>query len=180
MALSTELTELEQLVGRLFYNVGVQACLGLEDPNVRFAVEFKSDRARKIPKAEKLKDIVSVTYTNKMDDGTATLVTNPKNMAALSRVLMEGGNAEAVISALEEAFAGEGTITVEEGAPFPLKEGEVIPEGAGNRFLRLVTAPTRDTNHDVAVLFAWGGASDKRITLDLMTWPMNKKVDEPS
>ena len=42
-----ELTELEQLVARLFYNVGIQAALCLEDPNQRFAVEFKSERAQK-------------------------------------------------------------------------------------------------------------------------------------
>ena len=175
MTKDRELTELEQLVARLFYNVGIQAALCLEDPNQRFAVEFKSERAQRITKATQFKEIVSVTYSSELDDGAAILVTNPKGSPALARVIMQGdGDSDAVMAALVDAFTKENDFTMTEGDPFPVTEGHVLPEGAGNRFMKLITGPEMNCNHDVAVLFSWGEASGKRITLDLLTWPTDK------
>ena len=120
VAIKQQLTDLERLVARMFFNVGIQSSLALEDPNHRFAVEFNSDPASLSPEATQLADIVSATYKNTMKDGTAILITNPKDKPALVHVVMKGGNPEAVMSALDEAFAQTENVTIMERPPLAL------------------------------------------------------------
>lgn len=175
-----ELTEFEQLVARMFFNVGVQSSLALEDPNQRFGIEFQHQDAIDTPPAAKFENIQNKSYVTKTDAGTATLITNPKDLPATTRVVMQGGNAVSVIKALDGAFAQADKYKVQEGAPFPVSAGNVAPKGSGNRFMTLILNEEFKAEHDVAVLFAWGGISDSRVTLDLMTWPMDKSVDAQS
>lgn len=175
-----EMSELEQLVAYMFFGVGIKAAMALEDPNERFGIEFQHPDALNMPRAPSFDAIAHNTYAKELPGGTATLITNPKDMPAIVRVVMQGGNPQPVMASLDRAFSRSDKYFVAEGEPFPVRPGAPIPEGSGNRFLKLILAPAPQINHDVAVLFAWGGVSDKRISLDLMTWPIDKPAGNPT
>ena len=177
MTATDNLSELEHLVCQLFVHVGVLSAVKLLDPNQRFSEEFNSERARNVKVAKQIKDIVNTTYINEMDSGTAVLVTNPKDVPAIARVVMQGGGrADAVMAAIDKALGGSKEFTVAEGDALEIVEDVVLAEGAGNRYIRLVLPPS-EAKHDVAVLYAWGGASDTPTELDLMTWPIAKSAN---
>jgi len=172
--LTQPLSELERLVARMFYNVLVQSCFALEDPNHRFVIEFQYKDGLGTPEAKTLDAVENKVYETSVGEGQAVFIANPKDLPALGRIMMRKGNASAVMDALDAAFVGAEHFTPREEAPFPLAADADPVEGAGNRHIRLVINPELKATHDVAVLFAWGAASDKDITLDLMAWPVNK------
>lgn len=176
--MTTELSELERLAARMFYNVCVQSAFAIEDPNARFIVEFQDKERVGMKEATNIDDVESKTYEANVEGGKVALHTNPPNTPALSRVIMHGGRAEAVIDALAEAFADAENFKPVDMPALPSAEGVTPPEGAGNRFMRLVINDSLQAQHDVAALFAWGASSDKSINLELMAWPMKKAVEK--
>jgi hypothetical protein len=161
----------------MFYNVSVQAAFAMEDPNVRFVAEFQEKAGLGIKGAAKIDDVESKTYEADVEGGKVALHTNPPNSPALSRVVMYGGRADAVIDALRRAFAQAENFRPVDMPPLPPAEGITPPEGAGNQFMRLVINDDLQAQHDVAALFAWGASSDKSINLEIMAWPMMKAVE---
>ena len=172
--MATELQGMERLAARMFFNVSVQTALALEDPNERFGVEFQFKEALEMPRVKSFEDIVTKSYVTEMEEGKLTFISNPKGLPALSRVVMQGGDAMAVISALDSALAQGEKYTAHEETPFPRADDSPMPEGAGSRRITLLLDDELKPKHDVTLLFAWGGASEKSITLDLMAWPVDK------
>jgi hypothetical protein len=158
-------------------HVGVLSAVKLIDPNQRFAEEYNSERARNIEPAKRIKDIVNTTYVNEMDSGKAVLITNPKDVPAIAHVIMQGGRADIVMAAIDKALEGSKEFTVAEGEPLEVLKDVDLAESAGNRYIRLILSPSI-AKHDVAVLYAWGGASDTSTELDLMIWPIAKSANE--
>lgn len=175
--MATDLQDMERLAARMFFNVSVQTALALEDPNQRFGLEFQFEDALKTKQVTSFDDVVSKSYVTELEEGKLTFITNPEGLPALSRVVMQGGDALAVIKALDEALAQGEKYTAREETPFPQSDGKPLPEGAGSRHITLLLDEELKPKHDVTLLFAWGGASDKNITLDLMAWPVDKIAD---
>jgi len=175
--LTQPLSELEHLAARMFFNVSMQTALALEDPNQRFGHEFQFEEALKQPQVKSFDDVVSKSYVTELEGGKLTFITNPAGLPALSRVVMQGGDAMAVMKVLDEGLAQGEKYTAREETPFPQADGHPMPEGAGSRGITLLLADELEPKHDVTLLFAWGGASDKDITLDLMAWPVDKIAD---
>lgn len=178
--MATDLQGIERLAARMFFNVSVQTALALEEPNQRFGIEFQVEEATKLPQVKSLADVVSKSYVTETKDGKLTFITNPKDLPALSRVVMQGGDAMAVMDALDAAFTEADAFTAHEETPFKQADGKPLADGAGSRRLTLRINEERDAKHDVTLLFAWGGASDKDVTLDLMAWPIDKIADAKS
>lgn len=172
--MAIDLQGIERLAAQMFFNVSVQSALALEDPNQRFGIEFKHEDALKQPQVTSFEDVASKSYATELEEGKLTFITNPKGLPALSRVVMQGGDAQSVIDALDGALAQGEKYTAREETPFPQAEGNVMPEGGGSRRITLLLDDALKPKHDVTLLFAWGGASDKDITLDLMAWPVDK------
>lgn len=175
--MSDQLTELEKLAAQMFFNVSVQSAFAREDPNVRFIVEFKRKDEIGYKGALQIADVENRTYKIDVGEGRAVFEANPPESIALSRVLLWGGRAPAVIDAVLAGCRKSAYFKLEELPPRAVAEGVEAPEGAGNRFIRLVTNDDLEATHDVACMFAWGFSSDKGFTLELTAWPITKNAE---
>lgn len=175
--MTPDLSHLERLAARLFYNVSVQSAFAREDPNVRFIAEFQQKDGVGTKGAATLDAVEHKVYESEAEGGRAALEVNPPNSPALSRVFMWGGRAETVTEAVIEGCGRSEHFRIEELAPLTPADGAAPREGARNRFVRLVINDSLNAVHDVAVLFAWGAASDKDLTLEMMAWPIHKTAE---
>lgn len=176
--MSAQLSHVEQLTARMFYNVSVQSAFALEDPNVRFVVEFQQKDQAGLQGASKMADVKHQVYQTEVTDGRAAFEVRPENSPALSRVLMWGGDAKKVVDAVVDGCKQAENFSVNELGALPPAAGREIPPGASNRFLHLVIDPKFNSAHDVAALFAWNTLSDtEQPTLELMAWPIMKNAE---
>lgn len=176
--MTEQLSGVEKLAARMFYNVSVQSAFALEDPNIRFIAEFQHKDGIGQKGAASIDDVAHQVYQTEADGGRAALEVKPPNSPALSRVLMWGGDPEKVIAAVIAGCEAAETFSVEElPALSPAAGREAVP-GLHNRLIRLSIDPGLNAAHDVAALFAWGASSDKDgATLELMAWPINRNAD---
>ena len=175
--MTTQLTELEKLAAQMFFNVSVQSAFVREDPNVRFIVEFKRKEEIGYKGALSIANVENRSYKVDVGEGRVVFEANPPNQIALSRVLLWGGRADAVIEAVLHGCRNAEYFKLEELPPRKGAEGVEVPEGAGNRFIRLITNDDLEAKHDVACMFAWGFSSDKGFSLELTAWPITKDAE---
>ncbi len=171
------LTPIETAAAHFFYGVSVQSAFALEDPNDRFAKTFNNPDAAKAGGATSPAEIQNRVYKANVTGGEVLLETGPKNVPAMSQVLMRGGRRDALIDALMAEFdQAEHFSEVRVLDPLPMTP-EQEAAGAGNKNLVLVIHPDRGADHDVAVLCAWGPGAGGGTTLELSAWPIDKETD---
>lgn len=170
-----DLTAVEQLAARMFFNVSVQAAFALEDPNVRFAVEFQRKDMAGYKGAVAMADVLNEVYETKVGGGAVALETKPKTSPALSRVLVKGARRKIVMDALIKGFEDAEYFTHTERGEALAREGSDLPEGSGNRAIELVIDKKFKTRHNVAILFAWepDDSGDGEV-IELSAWPLAK------
>ena len=173
----SDLSAVEQLTAELFFNVSVQAAFAREDPNARFAAAFQRKDMVGYKGASTMDAVENRVYQSDVAGGATVLETNPKNSPALSRVIMKGGRAQAVIDAVVEGFASAEYFSAEHLGALPAAKGQIVPEGAGNQLYRLNINEDLNEDHAVAVVFSWHAASVSDITLECLAWPFDKKLD---
>ncbi|MEO9970027.1 MAG: hypothetical protein ABJG15_09430 [Hyphomonadaceae bacterium] len=177
MDLEDGLTPIERTGARMFFNVSVQSAFALEDPNMRFGTEFNNADAREAGQAKTMAEVVHKVYHADIDGGSVAFESNPPNTPALSRVVVQGGGAVAIIDAVLAGFKAAEYFTPLEQKPLERSEDAPVRENVGNRMVRLVISDKVAAEHDVAALFSWSSGSDKKMVLEMMAWPINKNAD---
>lgn len=177
MDLEDGLTPIERTGARMFFNVSVQSAFALEDPNMRFGMEFNNADAREVGQAKTMAEVVHKVYRADIDGGSVTFEANPPNTPALSRVVVQGGGAVAIIDAVLGGFKTAEFFTPLEQKPLERSDNAPVKENLGNRMVRLVISDNVTAEHDVAALFSWSSGSDKKMVLEMMAWPINKNAD---
>lgn len=176
MALSN-LSEVEAVAARMFFDVSLQAAFGLEDPNARFAEVFAHKEAMG-PHVATLAEVPARTYESLVDNTHLVFQVRPENSIVLSRVLVQGGPRASLIRFLEQAMKDADYFTLEPmGSAEPLKDLSEHSTDIGNFTYRLVIDADLKRSHDVAVMFAWGLSSDKGTVMELSAWPIDKVSD---
>ncbi|MEO0882340.1 MAG: hypothetical protein AAFY34_06365 [Pseudomonadota bacterium] len=171
------LSEVERAAAELFFNVAVQSAFAKEDPNVRFAVAFKQKDMVGYQGSADMDAVENKVYQSDVPGGSVALEANPKDSPALSRVVMKGGRANAVVDAVIAGCKEAEYFVPFDNGELPLAEGKQVRDGAGNRLLRLVLNEDLNADHDVLVLFSWHAASDPDIILEALAWPIDKTAD---
>jgi len=171
------LSDVEALAARMFYDVAMQAAFALEDPNSRFAHVFAHKDAMG-PRVATLADVPSRSYDTEVDGTFVLFQVRPTNSQALSRVLVQGGVRMTLIKFLEEAMAEAEYFELKYlGSAEPLKNLTNHPTDIGNFIYRLTINADINAVHDVAVMFAWGLSSDKGTMMELSAWPIDKDAE---
>ena len=173
---ANNLSDVEALAARMFFDVAMQAAFGLEDPNSRFAQVFEHKDAMG-PRVATLAEVPSRNYDTTVDGTHIVFQVKPANSPALSRVLLQGGVRKPLIRFLEQAMEDADYFTLESlGSAEPLKDLSDHPTDIGNFMYRLAIDPDLKQPHDVAIMFAWGLSSDKGTMMELSAWPIDKAV----
>lgn len=171
------LSLIEGTAARMFFNVSVQSAFALEDPNSRFGIEFQNAEARAAGNAKTMDSVAHKLYEASIGGGNVAFETNPPNTPGLSRVIVKGGGAVAIIDAVLNGLKSAEFLTPVEQKPLePAADAPKDPT-FGNRMVRLVISNQVAADHDVAALFSWGAGSDKVMVLEMMAWPINKSAE---
>lgn len=168
------LSDVDALAARMFFDVAMQAAFALEDPSLRFAQVFAHSDAIG-PRVAKLADIPSAAYDTVVDNTDIIFQVKPPKSPALSRVLVQGGPRPLLMRFLEDAMETADYFTLESlGSAEPAEDLSGHSSDIGNFMYKLVINADLDTVHDVAVMFAWGLSSDKGTMMELSAWPIDK------
>lgn len=171
------LSDVEALAARMFFDVAMQAAFALEDPNSRFAQVFQHKDAMG-PYVKTLAEVPSRNYDTEVDGTFVMFQVKPPNSPALSRVLVQGGVRMALIGFLEKAMDEAEYFKLNHlGSAAPLRDLSNHPTDIGNFMYRLAINSDIKAVHDVAVMFAWGLSSDKGTVMELSAWPIDKAAD---
>ncbi|MEM9670257.1 MAG: hypothetical protein AAF950_15145 [Pseudomonadota bacterium] len=179
MVHSSHLTAVEQTAVEIFFNVSIQSAFGLEDPNVRFAVARQQKDMIGYKGTQILSDVENRSYVADVKDGEVIFEANPPTIPALSRVVCKGGRRKEMIDTVFKGFIAADYITYQDLGALPAQVGRPLPEGAGNRAVRLFTNPDLKLQHDVLVVFSWGTSSEPDVTMEFLAWPIDKAAGTP-
>ncbi|MEO1027759.1 MAG: hypothetical protein AAFX02_01760 [Pseudomonadota bacterium] len=172
----SDLTKAEMMAVHMFTRVSLQCSFALEDPNIRFIEEFKMQEGVGTKSAPDAQSVPNKTYKAELEGIPVTLETNPPNMPALSRVLLDKGRAAPVLQAVRDAYkdldyfeeGGEGTLPPALGiAPDP---------GMKNKLIYLITTGKYELEHDIAMLMSWVEGDEQRQQVELAAWPIKKQM----
>jgi|GEM_PF-2892076 len=177
MNTDNSLSLLENTAARMFFNVSVQSAFALEDPNSRFGIEFQNAEAREAGNAKTMDSVAHKIYEADIEEGKVAFESNPPNMPGLSRVIVKGGGAVAIIDAVLSGLKAAEYFTPREQKPLERLTDAPQDASHGNRMVRLVISNKVAADHDVAALFSWSAGSDKVMVLEMMAWPINKSAE---
>jgi len=174
----SHLTAVEQTAVEIFFNVSIQSAFGLEDPNVRFAVVRQHKDMIGYEGTTNLPEVENRSFQTDTVDGSVIFESNPPNIPALSRVICKGGRRKEMIDTVFKGLMEADHITYQDLGALPARPGQTVPEGAGNRAVRLLTDESLKLAHDVLIVFSWGMAADPSVTLEFLAWPIDKAAGQ--